>query len=58
MHIDKIANFLTSLQIMWKGMLGLFIVAIFVMLITMLLMKIFSGKRADKSAAAQPAVKA
>jgi hypothetical protein len=50
MHPTRLLNFLTSLQIMWKGMLGLFIVALFVMLVTMLLVKIFSGSQKTKAA--------
>jgi hypothetical protein len=37
-------GFMQSLQIMWKGMAGLFIFAIFVMLITMGLKAIMSKK--------------
>jgi hypothetical protein len=42
-------GFLQSLQIMWKGMLGLFIFAIFVMLITMAL-KFFMLRKGGKPA--------
>jgi hypothetical protein len=37
-------NFFTSLQIMWRGMLGLFVVAILIMLVTMFLVKVIKPR--------------
>jgi hypothetical protein len=37
-----------SLNVMWKGMVGLFIICIFIMLLTMLISKIVTPK--DKTA--------
>jgi hypothetical protein len=42
-------GFYASLAIMWKGMLGLFIFAIFVMLFTMAIKFFIGRKSADKS---------
>lgn len=39
MHIN-IANLITSLSVMWKGMLGIFIVMIILMILVRLLHKI------------------
>ena len=39
-----ITNFMISLSIMWKGMLGIFAVIILIMLIVMLLSKITGSK--------------
>lgn len=41
-------NFMISLSIMWKGMLGIFTVIILIMLVVMLLSKITSGKAKDE----------
>ena len=41
-------NFMISLSIMWKGMLGIFTVIILIMLVVMLLSKITSGKAQDE----------
>jgi Na+-transporting methylmalonyl-CoA/oxaloacetate decarboxylase gamma subunit len=40
-------NLLTALNIMWKGMAGLFTVCIFVMLLTMLITKIIKPKEKE-----------
>jgi len=40
----NITDLLASLDMMWKGMAGLFTVCIFVMLLTMLLSKILTPK--------------
>ena len=40
----NIADLFASLEIMWKGMAGLFIVCGFIMLLTMLISKFTSGK--------------
>jgi hypothetical protein len=38
-----------SLNVMWKGMVGLFVICIFIMLLTMLLSKIITPKdKTDK----------
>ena len=36
----KIANVMAALDMMWKGMLGIFVVIILIMLIVMLLAKV------------------
>ena len=41
-------NFMISLSIMWKGMLGIFTFIILIMLVVMLLSKITSGKAKDE----------
>lgn len=41
-------NFMISLSIMWKGMLGIFTVIVLIMLVVMLLSKITSGKAQDE----------
>lgn len=41
---DNMANFIISLDIMWKGMLGIFAVIIVITLIVMLLSKFDSKK--------------
>jgi len=41
----NITDLLASLDMMWKGMAGLFTVCIFVMLLTMLLSKILTPKK-------------
>jgi len=40
----NIADLFATLDIMWKGMVGLFIVCIFIMLITMLISKFMVPK--------------
>ncbi len=44
----NMANVMIALNMMWKGMLGIFVVIILVMLIVMLLTKITQGKPAEK----------
>jgi hypothetical protein len=41
----RIENFMLSLEIMWKGMLGIFVVMIILTFIVMLLTKIQSIKK-------------
>ena len=40
----NIADLIASLDMMWKGMAGLFTVCIFIMLLTMLLSKLLTPK--------------
>ncbi len=44
----NIANVMIALNMMWKGMLGIFVVIILVMLIVMLLTKLTQSKPAEK----------
>lgn len=41
-------NFMISLSVMWKGMLGIFTVIVLIMLVVMLLSKITGGKAPDE----------
>ena len=41
----NINNVTASLEIMWKGMAGLFVVCGFIMLLTMLIAKVTAGKK-------------
>ncbi len=43
-------NFMISLTIMWKGMLGIFTVIVLIMLVVMLLSRLTDKKTEDKSA--------
>jgi D-alanyl-lipoteichoic acid acyltransferase DltB (MBOAT superfamily) len=45
MKPEIMGNFLISLDIMWKGMTGLFLVCGFVMLVLMLIVRIVRKKR-------------
>lgn len=42
---ENVANFITSLGIMWKGMFGIFAVIIVITLIVMLFSKLDSKKK-------------
>jgi cell division protein FtsW (lipid II flippase) len=41
----KVVNFIASLDVMWKGMVGLFGVCIFIMLLVMLIYRMMSKNR-------------
>ena len=41
----NIGDLLASLEIMWKGMAGLFVVCGFIMLLVMIIAKITGGRR-------------
>jgi len=45
----RMEDLFASLDIMWKGMVGLFAVCIFIMLLTMLITKIFKPGEKDKA---------
>ena len=45
----NIVDLFASLEMMWKGMLGLFIVCGFVMLLTMVISKITAGKEKEET---------